>query len=193
MQWPHLHLAHGGHTDFRGCDGCLFNFLSARDLSLNVRTTASDFWLRDTLVHGTFMTEVPATPAAAPSPPDSSGVGDVTPFQNSAVPRRAFASGARDLLKAQKQRLRAAERVFGALGQECHGQSHRPDGVPPQCAGQTVAPRPTSSTRGHWPTRPPACKLEHLGHDTPRTPRPHVDHNTPRTPRTHLGHDTPRS
>ena len=58
QQYPHLHLAHGGHADFRGCDGCLFNFLSARDLSLNVRTTASDFRLRDTLVHGTFMTEV---------------------------------------------------------------------------------------------------------------------------------------
>ena len=58
QQDPHLHLAHGGHADFRGCDGCLFNFLSARDLSLNVRTAASDFRLRDTLVHGTFMTEV---------------------------------------------------------------------------------------------------------------------------------------
>jgi hypothetical protein len=58
QQDPHLHLAHGGRADFRGCDGCLFNFLSARDLSLNVRTIASDFWLRKTLVHGTFMTEV---------------------------------------------------------------------------------------------------------------------------------------
>ena len=53
-----MHFAHGGHADFRGCDDCLFNFLSARDLSLNVRTTASNFRLRDTLVHGTFMTEV---------------------------------------------------------------------------------------------------------------------------------------
>ena len=34
------------------------------------------------------------------------------------------------------------------------------DGAPPRCAGQPVAPRPTSSTRGRRPTRPRACKLE---------------------------------
>ena len=66
QQDPYLYLAHGGHADFRGCDGCLFNFLSARDLSLNVRTVASDFRLRGTLVHGTFMTEVHVASRFAP-------------------------------------------------------------------------------------------------------------------------------
>jgi len=54
---PHLTFAHGGKADFRGCDGCLFNFLSARDLSLNVKTEASDFTLHGATVHGTFLTE----------------------------------------------------------------------------------------------------------------------------------------
>jgi hypothetical protein len=55
---PHLTLAHGGRADFRGCDGCLFNFLSARDLSVNVKTEAATFTVAGSLVHGTFLTEV---------------------------------------------------------------------------------------------------------------------------------------
>jgi len=57
-QDPHLAFAHGGRADFRGCDGCLFNFLSARDVSVNARTTNSTFRLGASLVHGTFVTEV---------------------------------------------------------------------------------------------------------------------------------------
>eukprot|EP00967_Tisochrysis_lutea_P079015 scaffold107915_cov30-Tisochrysis_lutea.AAC.3 len=57
-QDPHLAFAHGGRADFRGCDSCLFNFLSARDLSLNVKTEAATFHLNGALVHGTFLTEV---------------------------------------------------------------------------------------------------------------------------------------
>jgi hypothetical protein len=57
-QDPHLTLAHGGRADFRGCDGCLFNFLSARDLSVNVKTEAATFTVAGSLVHGTFLTEV---------------------------------------------------------------------------------------------------------------------------------------
>jgi len=55
---PHLGLAHGGKADFRGCDGCLFNFLSTRDVTVNARLRASTFALRGSEVHGTFVTEV---------------------------------------------------------------------------------------------------------------------------------------
>jgi hypothetical protein len=57
-QDPHLTFAHGGRADFRGCDGCLFNFLSARDLSVNVKTEAATFTVLGSLVYGTFLTEV---------------------------------------------------------------------------------------------------------------------------------------
>jgi len=55
---PHLGLAHGRHADFRGCDGCLFNFLSTRDVTVNARLRESTFALRGSEVHGTFVTEV---------------------------------------------------------------------------------------------------------------------------------------
>jgi len=55
---PHLGLAHGGKADFRGCDGCLFSFLSTRDVSVNARLRAATFTLRGSEVHGTFVTEV---------------------------------------------------------------------------------------------------------------------------------------
>jgi len=55
---PHLGLAHGGHADFRGCDGCLFNFRSTRDVTVNARLRAATFTLRGSEVHGTFVNEV---------------------------------------------------------------------------------------------------------------------------------------
>jgi len=55
---PHLGLAHGGHADFRGCNGCLFDFLSTRDVTVNARLRAATFTLRGSEVHGTFVTEV---------------------------------------------------------------------------------------------------------------------------------------
>eukprot|EP00967_Tisochrysis_lutea_P075710 scaffold102096_cov31-Tisochrysis_lutea.AAC.1 len=55
---PHLTFAHGGKADFRGCDGCYFNFLSGRDLAVNVKTEEAIFKLRGAVVHGTFLTEV---------------------------------------------------------------------------------------------------------------------------------------
>jgi len=55
---PHLGLAHGGHADFRGCDGCLFNFLSTRDVTVNAQLRESTFALQGSEVHGTFVTEV---------------------------------------------------------------------------------------------------------------------------------------
>jgi hypothetical protein len=51
-------FAHGGRADFRGCNGCLFNFLSAPDLSVNVKTEDATFTVLGSLVYGTFLTEV---------------------------------------------------------------------------------------------------------------------------------------
>ena len=60
---PHLMLAHGGKADFRGTDKGIYNFLSAKNLSLNVMIEFADFYLHDTdhprhkLVHGSFLTQ----------------------------------------------------------------------------------------------------------------------------------------
>ena len=60
---PHLVLAHGGKADFRGTDKGIYNFLSAKNVSLNVMTEFADFYLHDTdhprhkLVHGSFLTQ----------------------------------------------------------------------------------------------------------------------------------------
>eukprot|EP00967_Tisochrysis_lutea_P028185 scaffold32784_cov23-Tisochrysis_lutea.AAC.1 len=55
---PHLTLAHGGEADFRGCDGCLFNFLNTDDLVVNARTKDATFTLDNATVHGSFLDEV---------------------------------------------------------------------------------------------------------------------------------------
>jgi len=55
---PHLGLAHGGKADFRGYDGCLFSFLSTRNVAVNARLSAATFSLDGSEVHGTFVTEV---------------------------------------------------------------------------------------------------------------------------------------
>jgi hypothetical protein len=60
---PHLALPHGGRADFRGEDGAIFNFLSAKGVSLNVVTKFADFELHDAdhphhkNVHGSFLTQ----------------------------------------------------------------------------------------------------------------------------------------
>jgi hypothetical protein len=60
---PHLNLPHGGRADFRGEDRALYNFLSAKGLSLNVMTQFADFDLHEATdpkhkhVHGSFMTQ----------------------------------------------------------------------------------------------------------------------------------------
>ncbi|MCP4893156.1 MAG: hypothetical protein GY911_05015 [Actinomycetales bacterium] len=46
VQDPHLHLPHGGHTDFRGEDGAWFAFLSAPNVSVNVLTKRAVFELK---------------------------------------------------------------------------------------------------------------------------------------------------
>ena len=55
---PHLALAHGGTADFRGCEGCYFNMHSTQDLLINVRTSLATFELKNSTVHGSFLTEV---------------------------------------------------------------------------------------------------------------------------------------
>ena len=67
---PHLALPYGGQADFRGKHGSLWTFLSARNVTLNVRTTEATFRLpgapkwdgnqrhtSNITVHGTFLTE----------------------------------------------------------------------------------------------------------------------------------------
>jgi len=55
---PHLHFAHGGVADLRGEDGGVFNFLSAKNVSLNVKTEAADFKWAHRIVHGTKLSAV---------------------------------------------------------------------------------------------------------------------------------------
>lgn len=49
---PHLHFAHGGRGDFRGEHDKIFNFLSARNISMNARVEAADFHWAKRAVHG---------------------------------------------------------------------------------------------------------------------------------------------
>ena len=53
---PHLRLAHGGSTDFKGRDGALFNFVSSQNMSMNVKTEDATFRLGELTVHGSFLT-----------------------------------------------------------------------------------------------------------------------------------------
>jgi hypothetical protein len=56
-QDPHLTLTHEV-APIRGCYGCLFNFLSARDLSVDIKIEAATSTVAGSLVPGTFLTEV---------------------------------------------------------------------------------------------------------------------------------------
>jgi hypothetical protein len=61
---PHLSLPHGGGADFRGEHNEIYNFLSAKNLAVNVMTQMADFELHDESsplhkhVHGSFLTQV---------------------------------------------------------------------------------------------------------------------------------------
>ena len=55
---PHLYLAHGGTTDFRGKNNTFYNFLSSKNISLNVLIQPSHFWLDGNRIDGSFVTEV---------------------------------------------------------------------------------------------------------------------------------------
>lgn len=52
---PHFHFAHGDRADIRGEDGAIYNFLSAKNVSMNVRMAKADFRWSQRLVHGTKM------------------------------------------------------------------------------------------------------------------------------------------
>lgn len=60
---PHINLPHGGRADFRGEHRGLFNFLSAKDLSVTIMTENADFELhaknhsKYKQVHGSFLTQ----------------------------------------------------------------------------------------------------------------------------------------
>jgi len=56
---PHLSFAHGGHADFRGRSGFLYNFLSVPGLAINVKTEDARFTLHEgkLTVDGSFITE----------------------------------------------------------------------------------------------------------------------------------------
>ena len=56
---PYLGFAHGGEADFRGRHGVFYNFFSAPDFSVNVKTEESRFFLHGNklTVDGTFITE----------------------------------------------------------------------------------------------------------------------------------------
>ena len=54
---PHLRLAHGGRTDFRGEHDSIFTVLSAKDVAINIKTENSTFKLGNSTIHGSFITE----------------------------------------------------------------------------------------------------------------------------------------
>jgi len=54
---PHFRLGHGDRTDIRGEDGVIYNFLSAKNVTMNVRIAAADFHWHQRLVHGTKMAD----------------------------------------------------------------------------------------------------------------------------------------
>ena len=78
---PHLGFAHGGEADFRGRHGVFYNFFSAPDFGVNVKTEESRFFLHGNklTVDGTFITEAHVVSCATarrltqsgPTPPSS--------------------------------------------------------------------------------------------------------------------------
>tara|TARA_A100001015_G_C15033946_1_gene734859 strand:- start:1865 stop:2965 length:1101 start_codon:yes stop_codon:yes gene_type:complete len=54
---PHLVLANGQTTDFRGVNNTYFNFITSPGFGFNIKTNDADFMLKKVLVHGSFMTE----------------------------------------------------------------------------------------------------------------------------------------
>ena len=54
---PHLVLANGQTTDFRGVNNTYFNFITSPGFGFNIKTNEADFMFKKVLVHGSFMTE----------------------------------------------------------------------------------------------------------------------------------------
>ena len=57
-QDPHLVFANRAIADFRGSEDGIFNFITYPKFSVNIRTQASQFFLRNVTVDGTFITEL---------------------------------------------------------------------------------------------------------------------------------------
>ena len=55
---PHLYFAGGRKADFRGVPRMRFSLLSAPGFAANVHIDAADFMVFDTIIHGTYMTEL---------------------------------------------------------------------------------------------------------------------------------------
>lgn len=53
---PHLTLAYGGSTDFRGTNN-IYNYVSSQSTSVNVRISECIFRLKEAIINGTFLTE----------------------------------------------------------------------------------------------------------------------------------------
>lgn len=62
---PHFHFAHGGRADIRGEDGGIYNFLSAKNVTMNVEFAAADFVWSHRTVH--VRTPHPSSPLPATS------------------------------------------------------------------------------------------------------------------------------
>lgn len=82
---PHLHFAHGGRADLRGEDGAIYNFLSAHNVSMNVKTVKADFHWKEQLVHGTRIGAVYWTVKAA----DGSLINIMYESAEDAIPKAA--------------------------------------------------------------------------------------------------------
>lgn len=52
---PHLTFAHGGHADFKGEDGAIYNLVSSRNTSFNAKFQYDDFNLPRKVVHGSYI------------------------------------------------------------------------------------------------------------------------------------------
>merc|ERR1712113_1137547 len=52
---PHFQLPHGGRADFRGENNAIFNLLSAKNVTMNVKISDADFAWNKRVVHGTKM------------------------------------------------------------------------------------------------------------------------------------------
>ena len=65
---PHISFAFGGSADMRGRHNALYNFLSAPDLSVNVKTEEAVFKIHDgaLTVNGSFLTEAHFTARMSP-------------------------------------------------------------------------------------------------------------------------------
>jgi len=120
---PHIAFAHGGKADFKGEHMSWYNFLSARNVSLNVLFVHADFHNPNRLVHGSHMAQLAMTVRtsltgkvftiefdAAPAPPHKVTVRDA---DGKVVKVVAHGSGA---LEVENLAVLVREKRHGVLG-----------------------------------------------------------------------------